>query len=223
MLFHHSTVSLSNDKDDVAVDPTISRLLEDDFGVSVEYHGIVLQSIRAFQGSRDKAAVSVEELQSLGKDTIATLAESVQQEQARRQERKKGTKREARPSAFVMVNIPHLGVKERTRWKLGESLLDAARNQEIFAQTDSIMEGACGGNMSCSTCHVYIRQQAFQDLLDDPSETELDMIDMAFEPTSESRLACQVRLTPHIIDNLPEEDLEFDIPKEANNLWEPDN
>jgi hypothetical protein len=69
---------------------------------------------------------------------------------------------------------------------------------------------------------VYIYQKAFHDLLDEPSVTELDMIDLAFEPREgSSRLGCQVRLTPQIIDNFPDHGLEFEIPERANNLWVP--
>lgn len=76
--------------------------------------------------------------------------------------------------------------------------------------------------MNCCTCHVYIEQSQFQDLLHEPEETERDMIDLAYEPRETSRLGCQIRLTPSMIDKLlPTQQLEIEIPRGVNNLWEP--
>ena len=66
----------------------------------------------------------------------------------------------------------------------------------------SVMEGAiqnnipgidadCGGGMACATCHVYVKEE-WLNKLDKPEDAEQDMIDMAFEPTKNSRLSCQL-------------------------------
>ena len=66
----------------------------------------------------------------------------------------------------------------------------------------SVMEGAiqnnipgidadCGGSMACATCHVYVEEKWF-DKVPKAEEAEVDMIDMAFEPKTNSRLSCQI-------------------------------
>ena len=66
----------------------------------------------------------------------------------------------------------------------------------------TVMEGAiqndipgidadCGGSMACATCHVYVEEKWF-DKVPKAEEAEVDMIDMAFEPKTNSRLSCQI-------------------------------
>ena len=66
----------------------------------------------------------------------------------------------------------------------------------------TVMEGAvqndipgidadCGGGMACATCHVYV-QDKWLDKLPKAEESEIDMIDMAYEPKKNSRLSCQL-------------------------------
>ena len=66
----------------------------------------------------------------------------------------------------------------------------------------SVMEGAiqnnipgidadCGGSMACATCHVYVEEK-WLNKLTKAEESEVDMIDMAFEPKKNSRLSCQL-------------------------------
>jgi ferredoxin len=69
----------------------------------------------------------------------------------------------------------------------GTNLLDFAQAQ---AQP---LEGACEGQMACSTCHVIVGSQDF-DRLPRASEDEDDLLDLAVGVTRTSRLACQVAL-----------------------------
>ena len=72
----------------------------------------------------------------------------------------------------------------------------------------SIMEGAiqnnipgidadCGGACACATCHVYVDEKWF-DKLKKKEPAEQDMLDMAFEPKKNSRLACQIIATDEL-------------------------
>lgn len=70
----------------------------------------------------------------------------------------------------------------------GLSLLDVARQNEFP------IEGACEGSLACSTCHVIVDEEYF-DMLDEPSEDEEDMLDLAFGLTATSRLGCQIKIT----------------------------
>ena len=58
------------------------------------------------------------------------------------------------------------------------------------------IEAECGGQLVCATCQVYV-DAPWQAAMPGPSEDEQDMIgDLAVEVLPESRLACQVKLTP---------------------------
>ena len=48
--------------------------------------------------------------------------------------------------------------------------------------------------MACSTCHVIVAPEWFEKL-DDASEDEEDMLDLAFGLTATSRLGCQLIMT----------------------------
>ncbi|MEQ8702639.1 MAG: 2Fe-2S iron-sulfur cluster-binding protein [Phaeodactylibacter sp.] len=57
------------------------------------------------------------------------------------------------------------------------------------------VKGTCGGMALCSTCHVYVQSDHE---LPEMSEDEEDMLDQAFFVEDNSRLGCQLRLTPEI-------------------------
>src|SRR5690348_11552571 len=57
------------------------------------------------------------------------------------------------------------------------------------------IEAECGGACSCATCHVYVDPQ-WRAMVGDPDAMETDMLDMAYEVAPNSRLACQIRITP---------------------------
>ena len=72
----------------------------------------------------------------------------------------------------------------------------------------TVMEGAiqnnipgidadCGGACACATCHVYVDEKWF-DKLPKKSESEQDMLDMAYEPNKFSRLSCQITVSDEI-------------------------
>jgi ferredoxin, 2Fe-2S len=74
---------------------------------------------------------------------------------------------------------------------LGLSVLEIAHKNKID------LEGACEGSLACSTCHVIV-EDAFFDQLDEASEDEEDMLDLAFGLTHTSRLGCQIIITEEL-------------------------
>ena len=66
---------------------------------------------------------------------------------------------------------------------------------DIAQANDLEMEGACGGSCACSTCHVIVQDEAIYDKMEEPSDDENDMLDLAFGLTETSRLGCQVIMT----------------------------
>lgn len=60
------------------------------------------------------------------------------------------------------------------------------------------MEGACGGSCACSTCHVIVEDDNMYEKMDEPTDDENDMLDLAFGLTETSRLGCQVRMSKEL-------------------------
>jgi 2Fe-2S ferredoxin len=80
------------------------------------------------------------------------------------------------------------GVEIPVDVQVGTSVLQAAWDNKID------IEGACEGVMACSTCHVIVAQADF-DKLDNPSDEEEDLLDLAWGVRTNSRLGCQIVVT----------------------------
>ena len=60
------------------------------------------------------------------------------------------------------------------------------------------IEAECGGACACATCHVYV-DPASLPRLPPPAPDEADMLEgVAAERRPESRLGCQIALTPEL-------------------------
>ena len=88
---------------------------------------------------------------------------------------------------------------------VGTSVLEAAHAHGID------LEGACEGSLSCSTCHVIVDANWY-DQLEAPTEDEEDMLDLAFGLTPHSRLGCQIRMREDL------DGLTLGIPEGTRNL-----
>jgi len=89
----------------------------------------------------------------------------------------------------------------------GISILDAA--EECGARVGH----ACGGNLACSTCHVWV--QTGLDSLPEVTDKENDIMDKAFDVRPESRLACQAKLG--------DDDVVVEITEESLRAWLDEN
>lgn len=77
------------------------------------------------------------------------------------------------------------------RGKIGKSLMAAA----VAAGVDGIAAD-CGGLLTCATCHVHVCKPFDAQLLP-PDAEELGMLAFTATPRRpNSRLSCQIRLTP---------------------------
>ena len=96
--------------------------------------------------------------------------------------------------------------------------IDSTGNQKTIdvATGLTVMEGAvqnnipgidadCGGGMACATCHVYVKDDWFN-RIPKKEDGEDDMLDMAFEPKTNSRLSCQIIVSDEL------DGLEVNIP-----------
>jgi 2Fe-2S ferredoxin len=91
--------------------------------------------------------------------------------------------------------------------KRGESILEAA--EECGARVGH----ACGGNLACSTCHVYVHEGL--DSLPEIHDKENDIMDKAFDVRPESRLGCQAKMG--------DEDVVVEISEESLKAWLDEN
>ena len=57
------------------------------------------------------------------------------------------------------------------------------------------IDGDCGGACACATCHVYV-DDAWKDRVTPMNELERDMLDFAFDVNENSRLSCQIKISP---------------------------
>ncbi|XP_072913741.1 ferredoxin 1b [Hemitrygon akajei] len=72
--------------------------------------------------------------------------------------------------------------------KENEMLLEVGKNN---LNIDGF--GVCGGVLACATCHLILDKDTYE-ALDKITDEELDMMDLSFEPTSTSRMGCQICL-----------------------------
>jgi 2Fe-2S ferredoxin len=91
--------------------------------------------------------------------------------------------------------------------KKGMSILDAS--EECGARVGH----ACGGNLACSTCHVWVHEGL--DSLPEVTDKENDIMDKAFDVRPESRLGCQARLG--------DDDVVVEITEESLQAWLDEN
>lgn len=84
---------------------------------------------------------------------------------------------------------------------LGATLMSTALDNNIRG-----IDGDCGGNCACATCHVFIADARAQDFppVDDMEDA---MLDMTATREADSRLGCQIPITAEmdgLIVRLPE-------------------
>ena len=72
-----------------------------------------------------------------------------------------------------VIFIDSEGVEKTVEAEKGLSILEVAHKNGID------LEGACEGSLACATCHVILEKEIF-DSLNEPTEEEEDMLDLAF-------------------------------------------
>ncbi|XP_050026269.1 adrenodoxin-like protein 2, mitochondrial isoform X1 [Dermacentor andersoni] len=99
-----------------------------------------------------------------------------------------------RKETFDVTFVRESGEKVSAVGKVGDSLLDVIINNHL----DFDGFGACEGTLACSTCHLIFKPEDFERLKENPSDEELDMLDLAYGLCETSRLGCQVYLTKEL-------------------------
>lgn len=101
------------------------------------------------------------------------------------------------PTIFLTKN----GSKKKIKVEKNISLLEIAFNENLD------IEGSCGGEMACSTCHILIDPKWHSKLLP-PCVNEKEMLELLPDFSKYSRLGCQIVITKNL------DGLHFSIPKE---------
>ena len=104
-----------------------------------------------------------------------------------------------------MVFIENDGNRKEVDAPNGLSVMEIAHRHGVD------IEGACDGSLACSTCHVIV-EPAWAVKLDEPSEDEEDMLDLAFGLTETSRLGCQIIMSEAL------DGLTVELPQETRNM-----
>ena len=96
--------------------------------------------------------------------------------------------------------ITHDNQKHEGEVQNGLTVMEGAVQNDIPG-----IDADCGGGMACATCHVYVKEDWFNKI-PKKEDGEEDMLDMAFEPKTNSRLSCQIVVSDEI------DGLEVNIP-----------
>lgn len=96
------------------------------------------------------------------------------------------------PKRINVTFVDKDGKEKHIKVPEGFSILEAAHDNDID------LEGACEGTMACSTCHVIVLDEDQYDNLPEPTDEELDMLDLALGLTRTSRLGCQIIAKPEL-------------------------
>lgn len=92
--------------------------------------------------------------------------------------------------------IEYSGAAHEMDAPAGVTLMEIATRNGIEA-----IEAECGGACACATCHVYVDEKwlsAVESVSGAAGETESALIEWTDEPRSNSRLACQIKLTEEL-------------------------
>ena len=88
--------------------------------------------------------------------------------------------------------IQHDGTEQIVEGEAGQSIMQTARDNMVPG-----IIGDCGGNCSCATCHGYV-DPAWLKKLPPRSENEVVMLDGVMHLEDNSRLTCQIKVTPEL-------------------------
>lgn len=88
-------------------------------------------------------------------------------------------------ATVTITFVDPVGKEHEVQAEVGKHLLDVAHDNNIE------LEGACGGELACATCHLIFEKEIY-DTLPEKLDEEDDMLDLAYELTDTSRLGCQI-------------------------------
>ncbi len=84
------------------------------------------------------------------------------------------------------------GVCRNIETRIGENLMRAATDNAVPG-----IDGDCGGQCACATCHVYV-SAPWAERLPAMQTNEHDILEFTNERRESSRLACQIIMTSEL-------------------------
>ncbi|WWD20921.1 hypothetical protein CI109_105399 [Kwoniella shandongensis] len=79
--------------------------------------------------------------------------------------------------------------------RMGDNLLEVGKANDLPS-----LEGVCGGNLECATCHLYLPTNPSPAPVSEASDDEYDMLGYALGfKDGESRLGCQIKVTKELV------------------------
>ena len=91
-----------------------------------------------------------------------------------------------------IIYIEHNGAEHSVEVEHDHSVMEGAVNNAIPG-----IDADCGGQCACATCHVFV-DSAWQDRVGTPSDMERSMLEFTDGLTSQSRLACQIKVSDEL-------------------------
>ena len=88
--------------------------------------------------------------------------------------------------------VDHTGETRIVEVENGATVMEAAIRNAVPG-----IEAECGGACACATCHIYV-DAAWMPKTGKAAAMEEDMLDFAFDVRPESRLCCQIKVTPDL-------------------------
>ncbi len=88
-----------------------------------------------------------------------------------------------------IIFVSHDGVPHETPIVEGQSLMQLATSNGVAG-----IDGDCGGEGACGTCHVIVDSQSVS-LVGEQSDAEEQMLEMTPERQPTSRLSCQIKVS----------------------------
>ena len=88
--------------------------------------------------------------------------------------------------------IEHSGKEHEVEVPAGWSVMEGAVKNLIPG-----IDADCGGACACATCHVFV-DQAWLAKLPKKEDMEETMLDFAPDMATNSRLSCQIKVTPEL-------------------------
>jgi len=101
-----------------------------------------------------------------------------------------------------IVVIDREGAEHEIGADAGQNVMESIRDADIEG-----VEALCGGSCSCATCHVHVSPE-WLDATGSASADEVELLEYASNRRPESRLSCQIEITPEL------EGLRVTVPQE---------
>jgi 2Fe-2S ferredoxin len=88
--------------------------------------------------------------------------------------------------------VEHSGTEHTLDVAEGLSVMEGAVNNNVPG-----IDADCGGACACATCHVYVEEEWLAKT-GKPEEMEDSMLDFSEAREANSRLSCQIKVTPEL-------------------------